>query len=432
MNNRDAKSKSNDDLGRHQRVLDAYLAHPGSEHLPPPGLDAKLIALAASSVKVTTSTQRAEASFARNEVDAIKDSAPKTSARARRRQWPFALAASVATIGFAAILARTTFHEAPDYGAPSYEAKSAASEQAQVDATAAVAARVASDAAAAASEGPAVAKPSALQEESRLESRDQVASLEDKAKLSGASEAEFERAAEQAFGRVPAAPEPVAAAAPGNSNVIVTGAVAADDNPVGSSTAGAAEKTLAEPLPELNAAPAPIYEASPAPAASAPPAEVVELDMQAIDARGRRTDTGASAPSTEDGVAQTAAAPMPLAKASATGGIVVAEEKPAPRESPQPQTVPAQPGASTRGELAITGENTPVADAAVPTNSKKDEFAADAQADSANAHTNAYAAIRALRDSGDLPKAKAMLARFKKVYPQVVLPEDLKVLEKVK
>lgn len=440
MNTRGSKThdgKSSDDLGRHQRVLDAYLAHTGSDPLPPPGLDAKLLALATNSVKeMTRAPHRAENDVASTHSDGI--TFIKTAARPRRRQWPFALAASVATLGFAAILARTTFQSRPDEGAPDYstgryEAKSVAQAQAPV-APAPAAAKL-----------PAPPQQAAPQlEESASTNRDQSASVaamspaDDKAKLNVSADPEFERAAERALGRVPSAPE---SAVPmpldsGSTSASAAAQPAAKLAPSKSDT-GTAESAFAPPAPaatgsaSTQAAADATVDAASIPAA-APPVEIAELDAPAADTRSRRSNAQV-APimtiPTQNGAAETAAAPMSPAKTIERGAIL-AEAKPAPSAAPQVQAAQAQPDLGLmQNEMPQGGASAPQADAA---NSKKDEFAPDPQAAPANQHAKTYAAIRALRDGGELVKAKAMLARFRKAYPQVTLPEDLKVLTKAK
>ena len=431
--------KSSDDLGRHQRVLNAYLAHAGSDPLPPPGLDAKLLALATNSVKeMTRAPHRAEDDLTSPHSDRI--GFINTPARPRRRQWPFALAASVATLGFAAILARTTFQNtpgdgAPDYPAGRYEAKSVAQQQAPVAASPAVAETAAP---------PQQAAPQ--QEESMLANRDQAASVaamsasDDKAKLSSASDPEFERAAERALGRVPSGPES-AAPMPVDAGPTLAGAAAepAGEVALSKSDTSSAESVLAPPAPALasesastQASDQTMADSAASVPAAAPSADVTEFDAPAADTRSRRGDAQAApilAIPAQNGDAETAAAPMLPAKPTERGAILP-EAKPAPIASAPMTAAQAQPDLGlTRSGMPQGGASAPQADAA---NSKKDEFAPDPQGAPANLHAKTYAAIRALRDGGELDKAKAMLARFKKEYPRVVLPEDLKVLGKAK
>ena len=386
MDTRDSQSNNklgaNNELGRHQRVLDAYLAHAGSDAMPPAALDAKLIALAASSIKAASKAPPQHTLFTHS-ADAINAAASKTNTRSRRRRWPFALAASVATLGFAAILARTTFQDAgydkAVYPTPSYEAKSVAADQAP-----AADAQVPTE------------TPAPMQEEKQDDSRAQAASVaamspEDKAKLSRAPDPELARAMAQARGQVAAAPPP-------------------------------ASPVAAKPIVAASAS---------APAEAAAP-EVAELDAQAP--RNRRNNVDA-APivdiSTENGVAEIAAAPAASAKAYEPSALATNAPPPpqALSESQADSAELAQPPAPTRSEAAQSGASAPQDDMA---NAKKDEFAPDAQTDPDHAHAKTYAAIRALRDSGELAQAKAMLARFRKVYPLEILPDDLKALGKTK
>ncbi len=442
MDTRD--SKHNEELGRHQRVLDAYRAHPGAHDMPPAGLDAKLIALAASSINAASKAPQRATTFSDDAADGIKTLASKTSARSRRRRWPFALAASVATIGFAAILARTTFQSVPDEGAPIYQARSYETKSVAADQVPAADAPVADKA------------PTPLQEEMRNESRDQSASVAamppavDKAKLSPAPAPDFERAAEQALGGLSAAP---ADAAPTPFDAGATNA--ADITKFGAeidaakSAADRAEPNIAQApataSPALVPKPRPIVAAATsAPAASATPPEDSALEVQ--DMRSRRGDVDAAPIANmpaDNAVAETAAAPLPASPAKANErGTVLTEEKPMPQASTEvqdTQTVQAK-SAESAGlakpaeplmprESTQSGASEPVDDAI---NAKKDEFATERQAGPANLHAKTYAAIRALRDQGQLLQAKAMLARFRKAYPQAVLPEDLRVLEKAK
>lgn len=416
-------SSTTGELGRHQRVLDAYLAHSGNEPLPPPSLDAKLLALASSAVKAG-STGLTETDFTRIEAGLLNERLSKASTRSRRRHWPYALAASVATIGFAAILARTGLLEAPgssqpkfnepSYQASSYEAKSVAQEQASVDATAAMADATAADAQAAASEVPVTV----LAEAMPLENREQVApalaaASEDKAKQNSVADAEFEHSDGATRGRIAAAQSDAPAASEPDFGAGSLAATAPDDVATTPGAARSLEKAFAPPaavsaaVPAITAASAPMLEASPSPTAMAA-TELAELDVQATDARNRRAEFDAAAP-VESSQAQSAGAsadasanaPAAPPKPSADGGAVVREEKPAP-----------------------------VAEPTISANSKKDEFAGDAQPGAVNPYAKTYAAIRALRDSGEILQAKAMLARFVKAYPAVVLPADLKLLEK--
>lgn len=377
------KLGANNELGRHQRVLDAYLAHAGSDAMPPTALDAKLIALAASSIKAASKAPPQHTLFTHS-ADAINAAASKTNTRSRRRRWPFALAASVATLGFAAILARTTFQDAgydkAVYPTPSYEAKSVAADQAP-----AADAQVLTE------------TPAPMQEEKQDDSRAQAASVaamppaEDKAKLSRAPDPEVVRAMAQARGQIAAAPPPTSPVA-------------------------------AKPIVAASAS---------APAEAAAP-EVAELDAQAP--RNRRNNVDA-APivdiPTENGVAEIAAAPAASAKAYEPSALATNAPPPpqALSESQADSAELAQPPAPTRSEAAQSGASAPQDDMA---NAKKDEFAAEAQTDPSHAHAKTYAAIRALRDSGELAQAKAMLARFRKVYPLEILPDDLKALGKTK
>ena len=370
MDTRD--NKSNNELGRHQRVLDAYLAHAGSDAMPPAALDAKLIALAVGSIKIASQAPAKDTLFSHS-ADAINAAASKPNTRSRRRRWPFALAASVATLGFAAILARTTFqdtsYDKAVYQTPSYEAESVAADQAPAADTAV-----------------SMETPAPLQEAMRDDSRAQAASVavippeenEDKAKLSRAPDPEVARTTEQALGPASAAPPPAPAQAP-----------------------------------------------SPA---------VAELDAQAQ--RNRRSNFDA-APivniPAENGVAESApAAPAASAKAYEPSAFAT-DAKPAPQVLSESQAdsaeLPQATAPSTRSKAAQAGASAPQDDA---TNAKKDEFTPDAQTDLEQVHAKTYAAIRALRDRGELAQAKAMLARFKKAYPLEILPDDLQALGKTK
>lgn len=96
------QQKLEPELARYQRVLDAYQAHPGEAPEPSGALDALILARAASALPAKTQL-------------------PK-------RRWPMALAASVATIGFAALLTRHSLREpAPNYeSAPAMQESKAA------------------------------------------------------------------------------------------------------------------------------------------------------------------------------------------------------------------------------------------------------------------------------------------------------------------
>ena len=336
MDTRDRKL--NNELGRHQRVLDAYLAHAGGDSMPPAALDAKLIALAASSIKAASQAP-AQYTLFTHSADGINAPASKTNTHSRRRRWPFALAASVATIGFAAILARTTFqdvgYDKAVYQTPSYEAESVAADQAP-SADAQI----------------SMETPAPIQEAMRDNGRAQAPSI------------------------------------------------------------------AVMPPAEATAAPPP---ASPIP-------EVAELEVQTQ--RNRRSDVEVAplvSVAPENDVAETATA-APAASAKAYEPSAFATDA-----TPVPQTLSESPADSaelpqataplTRREAAQAGASAPQDDAA---NAKKDEPAPDAQTDLEHAKT--YAAIRALRDSGELAQAKAMLARFKKAYPLEILPDDLKAL----
>ena len=415
MDTRDPKthaSGTNSELGRHQRVLDAYLAHAGGDPLPPPGLDAKLLALAASSVKVMTKApHRAEKDVAATTASGI--SSIKTKARTRRRHWPFALAASVATIGFAAILARnglleTPSHREPSYQEGAYEAKS----EAQYQTPAAIVPL-------------AIETPTPLLEEGIAANGDQAISVsamapaEDKAKLSSTSDAQFERAAERALGRVPPAPEN-AASTPAASGPTLAAAAAKSTPPVAVAKAEADRvKPPSAPLPAVESARAleqPPFDAAEIPAAAASPRAEVSQAQTAEPPSRRRDDTPAIPPvnvPAKNEVAETAA-----------------EEKPKASAPIQAQTAEAQPGAIFgRSEIPQAGAGAPLDDAA---KSNKDEFALDTRAGQPNLHEKTYVAIRALRDGGKLQQAKAMLARFRKAYPLEAVPADLKALEEIK
>ena len=412
MDTRDTKtsaSNTNSELGRHQRVLDAYLAHSGSEPLPPPSLDAMLLALASRSVKAG-STGLTETDFTRIGAGLLNERLSKANKRSNRRRWPYALAASVATIGFAAILARTGLLEAPgrpSYQTGSYEAKSVAQVPAAVDAAAGMADATAVDARAAASEA-----PGRLSNTMPLENREQVAAAppagDDKAKQNTVADAEFEHRDASALGRVaamqsdaPAVPEPDF----GAGSLDAAGAPA--DIAATTSGAESMEKAFAPPA-ALSAEPAlaasePMLEASPSPAAMAA-TELAEVEVQGTGSRIRRAefDTAAPVATTQaQSPVATAGAPAAPPKPSADGDAAILEEKPAP-----------------------------VAETTILASSKKDEFAPGAKAEATNPHAKTFAAIRVLRDSGEIMQAKAMLARFVKAYPAAVLPADLKLLEK--
>ena len=325
MDTRDSKSNNklgaNNELGRHQRVLDAYLAHAGGDSMPPAALDAKLIALAASSIKAASQAP-AQYTLFTHSADGINAHASKTNTRSRRRRWPFALAASVATIGFAAILARTTFqdvgYDKAVYQTPSYEAESVAADQAP-SADAQI----------------SMETPAPIQEAMRDNGRAQAPSI------------------------------------------------------------------AVMPPAEATAAPPP---ASPIP-------EVAELEVQTQ--RNRRSDVEVAplvnAP--ENDVAETAtAAPAASAKAY----------------EPSAFATDATPVQQTLSESPADSAELPQATAPLTRREAAQAGASAPQDDAANAKT--YAAIRALRDSGELAQAKAMLARFKKAYPLEILPDDLKAL----
>ena len=427
MDTRDPKSNAsgtNGELGRHQRVLDAYLAHSGNEPLPPPSLDAKLLALASSAVKAG-STGLTETDFTRIGAGLLNERLRKANTRSSRRRWPYALAASVATIGFAAILARTGLLEAPgqpSYQTGSYEAQSVAQEQAAVDAAAAMADATATDAQAAASEAPGLPSDAIP-----LESREQItaaaapsaAASEDKTKQNSVADAEFERSDRATRGRVAATQSNAVAPEPdfGASSL---DAAAPADIAATTNTADSVEKAFAPPAavsaePALASAAEPRRDANSSPDAMAA-TELAEVLVQGSDARNRRAELDAAAP-VESSQAQSASA---SADASAS----------APASAPAAPPKASADGGSVTGAVVLEQKPAPVAEPTTLANSKKDEFADAAQPGAVNSHAKAYAAIRALRDSGKTVSAQAMLARFVKAYPAVELPADLKVLEK--
>jgi|GEM_PF-5264576 len=384
MDTRDPKanaSKAADELGRHQRVLDAYLAHSGSDPMPPPALDAKLLALAARAVNSTNTVPvGVETNFASGDANGFRSI--KTNARARRRRWPFALAASVATIGFVAILARTNFQDTEGYGEPIYQASKYEVPGAAAD------------------QAPAAAP---LQEATLDSSREQSAAASmpgsaDKAKMSQ------KRTIEQAIGRISAAPESPA------------------PEPVDPETTDAA---VARPIvPAAASAPAsmPAEESDLAVSKLGTPS----ADLQAADTRSRRSSMDAAPAvnlAAENAVVETAEAPVPMSKTIEQ--LAAAEEEKAASTASNKVQASQAPQATMRSEPAQSGASAPLDDA-----TKKDEFAPDAQSDAANPHAKTYTAIRVLRDSGEVMKAGAMLARFQKAYPQVQLPEDLAALAK--
>ena len=97
------KLKLEPELARYQRVLDAYHAHPGEAPEPSGTLDQLILS-------------RAQVAHAASK---------STRTQSAKRRWPMALAASVATIGFAAILARHSLREP----APSYDVAPAVQER---------------------------------------------------------------------------------------------------------------------------------------------------------------------------------------------------------------------------------------------------------------------------------------------------------------
>ena len=109
-----------------------------------------------------------------------------------------------------------------------------------------------------------------------------------------------------------------------------------------------------------------------------------------------------------------AATALESAKEADSGGALPAIPEQREQSAPMPPPETLQAGASGADDA--------------PLDLKKDEFAPAGNAQ--NPHEKTYAAIRALRESGELLQAKAMLARFKKAYPNVVLPNDLKALAK--
>ena len=379
MDTRESKnnaSKGADDLGRHQRVLDVYLAHAGDDAMPPPALDAKLLALAARAVN-STNTTSVETTFARSEVTGI--SSVKSSTRSRRRRWPFALAASVASIGLVAILARTNFQDREGYGepvyqAPSYEAKSVAADQ--------------------------IAAAAPIQEETPDISRKQaeaqsMADTADKAKMSS------ERTVEQAVGRLSAPPQMPAPHAVEHGTT--------------------ADTAVARPsVPAVASAPTPMPAEEGDLTVSQLGAPSAELEADMLSQRGGMD----SAPAVNL-AAESAEVPAPTSEAIEQPAVTE-EEKTASKASNEAQTSQA-PQASMRMEPAQSGASKPLDD-----RTKKDEFAPDAHTDAANPHAKTFSVIRALRDSGEVMKAAAMLARFQKAYPKAQLPEDMVALAKTK
>ena len=90
MDTKMPNAKLDPELVRYQKVLDAYHAFPGDSPEPPGSLDQRIL--------MRAQTALAPAKPAKTSV---------------LRRWPIAIAASVATIGFAAILARHSLREPP-------------------------------------------------------------------------------------------------------------------------------------------------------------------------------------------------------------------------------------------------------------------------------------------------------------------------------
>lgn len=336
------QQKLEPELARYQRVLDAYQAHPGEAPEPSGALDARILARAASALPAKTQV-------------------PK-------RRWPMALAASVATIGFAALLTRHSLREpAPNYeSAPAMqESKAAApappSASRQEDAVDGGAAKTLD----------APEKSDAVTAEKR-----ESAGLAKPAEPIGAlsAGAPEDRASDRSAQPAAQAAEP----APSLSEVVEEGAEQIPEpKPMAASRA---KRALAQPAPASAsipsmaptpsvAAPAPAPPPQPPPPAS-PVQATTQFSTEGGDARAGMRANNAARESAD-------AAPQADAEATEESGRPAAQNAPGLAADP---------------------------DAVVLTR------------------------IRELRAEGQLKQARELLRKFQKEHPELSIPEDLRDL----
>ncbi len=365
------------DLGRYQRVLDAYLAHPGADSEPPPALNAKLIDAAQRALVQRPAAGRS------SRLSAVEIDAEQRKFRPRRR-WPMALAASVATIGFATMLARNSFQETPSLATAPAAVAPAAESSAVTDRPAIeMSKRVALDANAQTGSAPPI-----------------------EAKTESAPEA-TRRAAHVAPPIVappapsPPLPSPLAPSGAG----LMRDAPEFDSPEFAGSNADAGINANAEKIAApSDALAAPAVAMPPPPAAPATPPVVMAPAEPAFSPESRD---------------------QALEEITVTGARIDRADEEDETASPIlniPQSIAAANADQVLQDAAIADKKD-----AAPRAARGAAPGADVGA-AADQHAKIYSTIRALHRRGKTAQAKAMLARFTKAYPEVVLPKDLQAL----
>jgi hypothetical protein len=397
------------ELGRYQQVLNAYLAHPGADPTPPERLDASILALAHGAVSEAAAPLQ------------------QKSLRTRRR-WPYALAASLATIGFAALLARTTLRDSAPYERPAartqvvQESAAAADVPPQADASAQADAAQAvpqvappipqpTDASSVPLDPNIAAQMAKNPSRSQTPAPDQRAENADKQEQAAAKTDALAADADAMVDQGTLAEMPSAPAKNSESRIVRA------ELPAAATQAEAGLATASAPA-EVPAVSAP---AVPEPQATVESAESKRLeDVTMTGIRVRRAD------------AETAQPALAVASERDTQAAP-ALTSPAPEPTLRSNSAPLLAGSNAEEELGRAGammteatKPEPVADSAVDKTLEKKDAEASAQA-----HEKLFAEIRALRKRGDQQAARAMLERFIKAYPQVELPKDLQEFSKV-
>jgi hypothetical protein len=372
------------DIGRHGNVLTAYGAHPGPQPEPPPSLDAHVL-LRAQAALASRSTSANNASI--THVEPRLGSASRT-ARRRTKRWPLAFAASVASIGFAALVARQHFAtETPTYPAASYPQPSAAPATPVIASSAPSGGpmpEVAAPAVTVAADMPAplpdAAPPAAATAPSVVASNAPVALAQDNAQ---AAEAKQELAAdiESVF---PASPQESPTAPPRDVSAPPADSLdkyAADPEQLRGMLKRSAEapEQITEPVRARESVST--YESAAAPVSAMP------APMPAADARQDSAEENALSGTGAD--AAVAAQPQTEPQEQENSGAL--PPTPARRAAPAKQSTNGLPSGATAPEP----------------------------------HAKVFKAIRALLASGEREKAKAMLVRLLKAYPDAILPPDL-------
>ena len=369
----ETRRKLESELARYQKVLDAYHAFPGDTPEPASSLDQSILARAQSAVAPTKAA----------------------SSPSLLRRWPVAIAASVATIGFATILARHSLREPP----PSYDSAPAMRQE---------------------QSAPQMQPAAAPQEEATGNSAGlgaATASSESVPKGEAPTE-ELAAKRESRSAPKPNAPALVSAPPPPPSEPMAEVAAQAADlaKPADSGTLHAkqaARREAPEEAPEDASAaePVPVQSARAVQSMPAPAASSVPMPM----------------------AAPAASTPMPAS--------VAPEPMPAAAMDAAPERSEAKEALDTSvadREIDVATDAAPSGDAYVEQAEEKRDAAGGNEIGRSTGGALGLTAIdpdevfferlRKLRERGELVQARALLREFQKANPDKVIPDDLRDL----